>query len=108
MIENFIVFVPFGLLISISFKRIVLWQKLVFIFFFSLAIETIQFLLAIGISDITDLLMNTLGGLAGLLLYKATEKHIDSTKMNYFINITSLLLIILILVFRIFVLKVKY
>ena len=37
----------------------------------SLAYETLQYLLAIGASDITDLLMNTAGGAVGLLVFSA-------------------------------------
>ena len=35
-------------------------------FAFSLAVEIIQFALAIGVTDITDIITNTLGGFIGL------------------------------------------
>lgn len=108
MVSNLIVFVPFGLLLGSNFKQITLWQKLAIISIFSVAVEMIQFVLAIGITDITDVAMNTLGGLAGLLLYKIGEKHVDSAKKDYSINIVCILLMALFLVFRFFILRVKY
>lgn len=108
MIDNLIVFIPFGLLLSINFKQITFWQKLAIVSFFSLTIETIQFILAIGVTDITDVIMNVLGGLVGLMLYAFGEKRVDSVKLNYFINIVGLIIIVLFLALRLFVLRVKY
>ena len=108
MTSNLIVFVPLGLLLGINFKQITLWQKLAIISIISVAVEITQFVLAIGITDITDVVMNTLGGLAGVLLYKIGEKHTDSVRKDYLINIAFMLLMIIFLVFRLFVLRVKY
>ncbi len=43
-------------------------------FFTSLAFEILQFIFGIGASDITDLLGNTLGGMAGILLFLLLSK----------------------------------
>jgi glycopeptide antibiotics resistance protein len=108
MADNLLIFIPFGLLLSVNFKQITFWQKLIVVSFFSIAIEAIQFILAIGITDTTDVIMNTLGGLFGLTLYAFGKKHANSEKMDRFINIASLLLIVLFLTLRIFVFRVKY
>lgn len=108
MIDNLTIFIPFGLLLSVNFKQITFWQKLAIISFFSLTIEIIQFILAIGITDITDVIMNVLGGLVGLVLYAFGGKRVDSVKLNYFINILGLILIITFLALRFFVFRVKY
>jgi len=109
MIENLIVFIPFGLLLSANFKKIVFWQKLIIIFVFSLAIEIFQYILAIGISDITDILTNTLGGLAGLLMYKALQKNnAPSEKRDRIIAIAIVILLLCCLWLRFFVLRVRY
>lgn len=39
---------------------------------FSLFLETLQYLLAMGASDITDVINNTLGAVIGVLLWKAS------------------------------------
>lgn len=41
---------------------------------FSLFLETLQYLLAMGASDITDVINNTLGAVIGVLLWKAFRK----------------------------------
>ena len=108
VIDNLIVFVPFGLLLGVIFKETDFWRKLALIFAFSFIAETLQFIFAIGTTDITDLIMNTLGGLVGLVLYNLGSKYIHDKKLDWFIVVTGAVLLILLLYFRIFVLKVRY
>lgn len=109
IIENFAVFIPFGLLLSANFKKIAFWQKLVVIFVFSLAVEITQYVLAIGITDVTDALTNTLGGLFGLAIYRLFEKkNISSEKRDTTIAVIVALLLLFVLFLRFFVFKVKY
>ncbi len=108
MISNFVVFVPLGLLLSINFKQITFLRKLAFIFLFSLAAEMIQFALAIGTTDITDVIMNTLGGLFGLGAYKLGVTYLEAEKVDRFIVTVGTVLFVLIMVLRIFVFKVRY
>jgi glycopeptide antibiotics resistance protein len=108
MVANFVVFIPFGLLLSVNFKKITFWQKLAIVSFFSIAIEIIQFILAIGVTDITDVITNTLGGLIGMTLYIFGKTHVNSKKLDFFINVIGILIVILFLTLRFFVLRVKY
>lgn len=108
MAYNLIVFIPFGLFLGVNFKQIAFWQKLAIVSFFSLGIETIQFILAIGVTDITDIIMNTFGGLFGLILYAFGKRHVDSEKLGFFINVVGVLLIVLFFALRFFVFRVKY
>lgn len=63
---NVIAFMPFGFCLPMisrkdsKFYRVFFWA-----FAFSLAIETIQLLYKIGIFDVDDLILNTLGGIFG-------------------------------------------
>ncbi len=108
MIDNFMIFIPFGLLLGVYFKQARFWQKLVAIFTFSFVVETMQFILAIGVTDITDLITNTLGGLFGLLVYDLSKKHLDPEKLDKAIIITGMILLGLLLIFRFFVLRIRY
>jgi glycopeptide antibiotics resistance protein len=108
MADNLLVFIPFGLLLGVNFKQIAFWQKLIVVSFFSIAIEAIQFIFAIGVTDITDVIMNTFGGLSGLALYAFGRKRVNPEKLDHFINIAGVLLIVLFLTLRIFVFRVKY
>lgn len=108
MIDNFVVFIPFGLLLGINLKQTDLWRKLAYISIFSVAAEAIQFLFAIGRTDITDVIMNTLGGLIGLVLYDLAKKHIDNKKLDLTIIVTGALLLTLLVFWRVFFLRVRY
>ena len=108
MIENFVVFIPFGLLLSVNFKRITFGRKLACIFIFSVAVEALQFVLAIGTTDITDIITNTTGGLFGLLLYEASNRLAGGEKRDRFIAITLLVLLAAIIYLRVFVMRVRY
>jgi glycopeptide antibiotics resistance protein len=66
---NVAIFMPFGFYLAAwvrewSFARKVLCTLLV-----SLALEVAQFALAIGRSDVTDLLMNVIGGVVGIAAF---------------------------------------
>ncbi len=108
MIENIVVFVPFGLLLSVNFKQVTFWRKLALVLILSLAVEATQFVLAIGITDITDVITNTFGVLIGLVLYDLCTKHYDSDKLDRFIAVTVASILILFLLLRIFVFRVRY
>jgi glycopeptide antibiotics resistance protein len=108
MIDNFVVFVPFGLLLGVNFKQVNMWRKLAIICAVSVAFEILQYVLAIGTTDITDVITNTLGGFIGLLLYDLGKKYIDDQKLNRFIVVAGAVLLILLLLFRFFVIRVRY
>jgi len=108
MICNVIIFVPLGLLLSINFGQISVWRKLAFIFVFSLVIEIIQFVTAIGVADLTDVITNTGGGLIGLVLYAWSKTYVYDEKLDrYILYIISTLLIVFLLL-RTFIFKVRY
>jgi glycopeptide antibiotics resistance protein len=67
---NIIIFVPLGTYLSLfkNNKRVI--TNLLFIFIVSLFIEIIQGSLGIGAADIDDIILNCLGGLVGILVYK--------------------------------------
>jgi len=108
MIDNFMIFIPFGLLLGVNMKKMTFWRKLAIIFISSFAVETLQFIFAIGITDITDIITNTLGGLVGLLIYDLCKKYVNNKRLDQFITILGAVLIVLLLLLRFFVFRVKY
>ena len=67
VILNILIFVPFGLLtIMMHFN---LRKSLIIGFGFSFVMEAGQYIFRLGSSDITDLITNTLGTIAGVILY---------------------------------------
>ena len=68
MLGNVLMFIPFGLLLSLLDKRV--WLVLLSGFFFSCLVEILQFVLKVGLCEWDDVLHNTLGTLIGLLIGK--------------------------------------
>jgi VanZ family protein len=69
MAQNVILFVPFGMALVLRERRAPLWRIAVVSAAFSVGIEAIQGLAGNGrAADITDVLMNTLGGACGWFL----------------------------------------
>jgi glycopeptide antibiotics resistance protein len=103
LIMNVVIFVPLGIYAGILFKRWSFGKSLFFFFLMSLTIEVLQFILRVGAFDITDIITNTLGGIIGLMIFKAIEKvSKNSVRAQKFINIiasigTALMILFLLL-----------
>ena len=88
---NVIVFVPLGVYLQI-FKAD--WKKAtkcLVVIGISFLFEIVQFIFAIGASDVTDLIGNTLGGIIGIL-FCILMKKIASKKFISIINVSGLLI----------------
>lgn len=90
IINNIIIFIPFGLYISMLRIDWSFLQKLFPIFLVSLFYESFQYFLAIGGTDITDLIGNTLGGALGIILFMLFSKVLKD-KTHKVLNILALL-----------------
>jgi glycopeptide antibiotics resistance protein len=108
MIANIVAFIPFGVMLGVNFKRVAFRYKIAVIFAFSLAVEIIQFAAAIGVADITDIIMNTLGGFLGLAVYAALGKHTNDRYLDRYILVVGTLILLAILYLRISVFIVRY
>jgi glycopeptide antibiotics resistance protein len=95
MILNCIFFIPFGLLLNVNFKKAGFLSKLAFILVFSVTAELIQYIFAIGATDITDVITNTVGGFLGLKLYDLSDRYINTEKLDrVIISVVTLLLVL--------------
>lgn len=98
IILNVIVFFPFGLYISMLNEEWKLIKKITPIFIVSLAFETLQYIFAIGGSDITDLIGNTLGGIIGICIFLGLSKLLKDKTIRI-INILALIGTIIVVAF---------
>ena len=85
VIDNILIFIPLGILLKMlntsNTKTILLGLS------FSFFLETLQFILSIGASDITDIITNTTGTLFGLTFYLILNKIFkDKIKINKILN----------------------
>lgn len=66
IIYNILAFVPLGAFLKILIPKLKFWQTALICLCTSLLFEITQYIFAIGGSDITDLINNTLGGIIGI------------------------------------------
>lgn len=70
ILGNILAFAPFGFLLPLLNKKFRRFFYVIFLsLLFSLAVEAIQLYLKVGIFDVDDLFMNTLGGTIGYITY---------------------------------------
>jgi glycopeptide antibiotics resistance protein len=73
---NFILFIPYTFIMVVLFNyknnRVILLS----VFLLSLATEILQYVFEVGVADIDDVLLNTAGGWAGILLCRALQKRL--------------------------------
>ena len=92
---NLILFVPLGMYLKYLFKDKKVLNVLV-ITLTSLFYEVLQYIFHIGVSDITDIIINVIGGVIGILLINVITKIINKLKCsNLLKRILEILLIIL-------------
>lgn len=80
IVGNVLAFVPFGIFLPIFSKRgDRLWRATYYSFELSLLVEVLQLITKVGSFDVDDLLLNTLGGLIGFLIYRYVA-HVQKGK----------------------------
>ena len=80
VIANVLLFVPFGIYLGLLAPSWPWWKLAGMVAGSSLALEVTQYVVAVGSSDLTDLNVNTAGGVAGLgLLVLARRRLQDRT-----------------------------
>ncbi|MDR5588462.1 VanZ family protein [Clostridium aquiflavi] len=90
--DNILVFVPFGIYVSMLKNDWSFLKKVVPIASVSLLYEVVQFIFAVGASDITDLIGNTLGGIIGIAIYLVFRRLLKTDfKTNKILNIFALI-----------------
>ncbi len=73
---NVLAFLPLGFFLPIVFKRISgMLSAVIVTILTSITAEVIQFALNVGGFDVDDILLNTLGGAIGFLLYKIAYRR---------------------------------
>jgi glycopeptide antibiotics resistance protein len=113
VIMNIVIFVPLGVYTCLSFKRWGFPKKLFFFCSISIMLEVLQYILKIGAFDITDIINNTLGGIAGLMIFEIIERSFNnSVRSQKFINliagIGTILMIALLILLKLHMLPVRY
>lgn len=89
-IGNILIFVPLGIFLPIIFKRLKTFSKFCLSsILIIVSIEILQFFLQIGQFDIDDIILNTIGSIAGYFGIRILVKISRFTKWNVFKKTTS-------------------
>ena len=79
-IMNVVVFIPVGLLLGIAFKQVTWWKALLIGCSISATIESLQFFLMRGFSEVDDVMHNTLGCILGYILVNGSRLMVKGVK----------------------------
>ena len=92
---NIMLFIPFGMYLEYLFRGR-RFLNITIITLISLCYEVLQYIFHIGVSDITDIIMNTLGGIIGIILvYIFLFLFIKILKCDHFQRLLEILLLII-------------
>jgi glycopeptide antibiotics resistance protein len=112
-ILNVVIFVPFGIYSGILFRNKTFQFHLLVFFLASMMLEGLQYTFKLGAWDITDLLTNTIGGIAGYLLVLALGKFNKNPlrtqkQFNLIAAIGTFLIVSLLILLKLDMLPVRY
>jgi len=105
--DNIMLFIPFGIYISVLKSEWSLLKRVLSAAGLSLAFEVAQFIFALGRTDVTDLLGNTLGGVIGIGVY-ALALRILKERTFKAVNIIALILTVCVVSRFIYLFYVSY
>lgn len=101
IIVNILLFIPLGIYMNLLFDKQFIRNMLI-IMLISLSFEFIQYILMIGASDITDVMMNSLGGLIGIGIIKSFKLIFDERVLSI-CNICAFMMTSICLPFLLFI-----
>ncbi|MBL1229007.1 VanZ family protein [Enterococcus sp. BWB1-3] len=105
VLGNLFIFFPFGVYLNLVPTKLSYVKQIFLMAGVSLTFEILQYIFSIGVSDVTDFLMNTGGGIAGILVYLVLVKIIkDRSDLDKYLTILAGMgtVSILILTFSVF------
>lgn len=103
VVANIGLFLPFGIYLSLLFPMWGWWKAVGVIAGASAVLEVLQYALAVGISDVTDVCTNTAGGVAGIGLAVLLRRKLQArtaTVVSRTALITTALALVLIGIFH--------
>lgn len=108
VLGNIVMFIPLGVYLKIFLKDKRWFVSFLWIFISTVAIELIQFILKIGVCDIDDVILNSIGGLTGILIYRILALLVkDESKLNTVISIFASLVGLPVLIIMILLIAVN-
>ncbi|MQA77217.1 MAG: VanZ family protein [Streptosporangiales bacterium] len=103
VVANIVLFVPFGLYLGLLAPSWPWWKAAGAVAGASLVLEVAQYVLAVGSSDVTDLVVNTAGGLAGIGLLALARRRLQARTATVMMRVCSIGTVLALLASGIFV-----
>ncbi|MET4159484.1 VanZ family protein [Agromyces sp. PvR057] len=94
VVANVLLFVPFGVLLGLLAPAWPWWRTVAVLAAASLALEVAQYALAVGSSDVTDLVTNTLGGVLGLGLLVLVRRRLGEQTVPAMARVCAVLTVL--------------
>lgn len=113
LILNVLVFIPLGLYVGALYRHWKFRNRLLLILGASLLLEGLQFMMAIGAFDITDVITNTTGGMTGLIGFMLLDKIFrDPLRAQRVVNVIAamgtILVVVLLAMLKLNMLPIRY
>ena len=70
VVGNILIFVPLGVYVSWLRQRAAAWLAMLLVALVSVSVEISQGVFAVGASDIDDVILNCVGGIMGILIFR--------------------------------------
>lgn len=94
IIDNVLIFIPFGIYMRMAFRKLPVGTTILIIALTSLVFETLQFVLSIGASDVTDIIANTMGAAFGIALYALLARIAKSSAVRDKISVLDKIIVL--------------
>ncbi len=102
ILGNIIIFVPLGIICKMQLEKRNS-VSIIYIFLISLSVEIVQYIFALGVSDIDDIILNTIGGAMGVGIYNVIIKRFkDKNKAKVFIIMSTVIITLIYIVFKLY------
>lgn len=98
---NIAIFIPLGIYIPLLINKKSIFTNSAIVALISLCVEIVQYILAIGTADVDDIILNTIGGLLGILIFKLVYlifKDKSKTVITFLTPIGGVIAVILLFV----------
>lgn len=88
---NILAFVPLGAYLAFLRRRVRIWSSLLVVAGVSIVVEILQWVFAVGTSDIDDVILNCVGGLIGVLAVVGLRRWLRPEAVRTVIAVVSVL-----------------
>jgi glycopeptide antibiotics resistance protein len=103
VVANVLLFIPFGLFLGLLVPRWTWYRQAGLMAGASVLFETTQYILAIGNSDITDVMMNTAGGLLGILILMLVRRRLGDRTERAMTRVLLVVMVVAVLLIAAFI-----